>query len=340
MKLLKIIAILVATTILSMANNKPIKPYSYQKMLNVGMDVDWCKTKDGRYWARYWHAKGVNVPKLFKKRGFSHVRIRVKDSVLSDPKLMSEIKNMVDDSLRAGLIPIVAYQGRDFKNNPTSDRELQKVIDWWSKVAKTFKNYPYTLSYDLIIENTKKVKKHNDRLNLLYKKTADAIRKIDKNRIIIVAPNKISNPYMLDKLVVPSPKDYMMVEWHFYASGPSRTRVKKLWTTGTTQEKDIVLNKINYAYNWSKKYNIPTWVGAWMTTNYNKVNKNRRFADGAPAGGEYTLEEQKKFAKFMRDALSAKGIPFAVNSDTKYFNRKTNQWYGSVSEVLDIILGK
>jgi hypothetical protein len=42
----------------------------------------------------------------------------------------------------------------------------------------------------------------------------------------------------------------------------------------------------------------------------------------------------------MRQVLTEKGIPYAVNSDTKYFNRKTNKWYDSVSEVLDVILGR
>jgi len=57
-------------------------------------------------------------------------------------------------------------------------------------------------------------------------------------------------------------------------------------------------------------------------------------------GGEYTIPEQKVFARFMRKTLVDKNIPYAVNSDTKYFNRKTNQWYEAVSGVLDVILGR
>jgi len=320
--------------------SEAITPQNYQKMLKVGIDVDWCKTKDGRYYAKKSHSEGINVPKLFKQRGFSHVRIRVKDDVLSDSSLLTEIKNMVDDSIDAGIIPIIVYQASEFKEDPTSDETLNHVIAWWQKVAKTFKDYPYTVSYDLIIETTQAVKKHNDRLNLLYKEVTKAIRKIDKKRLIIIAPNKISNPYELDNLEVPTPKDYIMVEWHFYASGPKKDNPDKQWTTGTDEEKKLITDKIDYAYNWSKEHNIPTWVGAWMANNYNDTNKDATYDDGAPAGGDYTIDEQKQFAKFMRDSLTAKGIPFAVNSDTKYFNRKTNQWYGSVSEVLNVILGK
>jgi len=320
--------------------HKPISPIKYQKMLKVGMDVDWCKTNQGRKYATQSHKSGINVPLLFKKRGLSHVRIRIKDNVLKDSKLLREIKDMVDDSIKAGIIPIIAYQAHKFKDAPDNNKVLNNVVSWWKKVATTFKDYPYELSYDLVIETTGALKKRNDRLNLLYEKATDAIRRIDKKRIILVAPNKISNPYELDKLVVPQPPDYMMVEWHFYAAGPKKHNPKKQWTTGTEVEKHLILDKINYAYNWSKQENIPTWVGAWMANNYKESNSRDTLEDGAPAGGEYSVKEQKVFAKFMSESLQAKDIPYSVNSDTKFFNRKTNQWYHSMSTVLDIMLGR
>jgi len=320
--------------------HKAISPFEYQKMLKVGMDVDWCKTYQGRLYSTKSHKAGINVPLLFKKRGLSHVRIRVKDNVLKDPKLLQEMKEMVNDSIKAGIVPIIAYQAHEFKDAPDNDVVLNNVVAWWQKVARTFKDYPYELSYDLIIETTGALKKRNDRLNLIYEKVTNAIRKIDKKRIILVAPNKISNPYELDKLVVPQPPDYLMVEWHFYAAGPKKHNPKKQWTTGTKTEKKLILDKINHAYSWSKQQNIPTWVGAWMANNYKQINSGNTLEDGAPAGGEYSVKEQKVFARFMSDSLRAKGIPYSVNSDTKFFNRKTNQWYHSMSEVLDIMLGR
>ena len=324
----------------SIDKNLPILPSNYQKMLKSGIDVDWCKTDQGRFYAKKSHENGINVAKIFKQRGFSHVRIRIKNSVLDDTSLLHEIKNMIDDSIEADIIPIIAYQAADFKDNPTDEQTLNDVIAWWTKVAKEFKNYPYTLAYDLVIETTGAVKKHNDRLNLLYDKTTKEIRKIDPNRIIIIAPNKISNPYELDNLIVPTPTTYMMIEWHFYAAGPKKTNPKKQWTTGTDDEKKLILDKINYAYNYSKENNISIWVGAWMANNYNDINKDKTFLDGAPAGGEYSIKEQIIFASFMAKSLQSKNIPYAINSDTKYFDRENNKWYKSVSEVLDIIIWK
>ena len=315
-----------------------IMPKAYQKMLNTGMDVDWLKTTQGREASSRSHAAGINVPEIFKKRGLSHVRMRIRDDILSDSTLLQETKDLVDDAIEAGLIPIIAYQAAAFKDNPTDDAVLAHVKAWWVKMAETFKGYPYVLSYDLIIETTKELKKHNDRLNLLYKEVAVAIRQIDPKRILIVAPNKISNPMELDKLEVPKPTDFMMVEWHFYAAGPKKDNPKKQWTTGTDFEKKLITDKIDYAYNWSQEHNIPTWVGAWMANNYNEVNVGAILSDGAPGGGAYSVDEQKVFARFVHDKLREKDIPFAVNSDTKFFNRETNEWYDSMKEVLDIMI--
>jgi len=324
--------------------HSPISPYTYQAILKTGMDVDWLKTDQGRVAAQTSYDNGINVAKRFKERGLSHVRIRVKEDIrdnstnLTGKTLLQELTNMVDASIEAGLIPVIAYQAKPFKLDPSNDEILNDVVDWWEIVAEHFKDYPYTVSYDLIIETTNEVKKHNDRLNLLYQKATAAIRAVDPKRIIIVAPNKISNPYELDKLVVPEPHDYMMVEWHFYAAGPSRDNPKKLWTTGTDEEKQLVVDRINYAKAWSDNNRIPTWVGAWRANRYPKGVPTETLYDGAPGGGEYNTNEQLKIATFISRALQDAGIPYAINSDTKFYNRETNQWYESMADILDAMI--
>ncbi len=337
-------------TTLPDSTEKPLTPLAYQQQLGVGIDVDWAKTDQGRIAYQQAHRKGINVAQLFKERGFSHVRIRVAGNILdTDTKvtgktLLEEIGTILDDCKKADLIPILAYQAKPFKLDPTSDTIMEEVIAWWQKAAETFKDYPRRLAYDLVIETTDAVKKHNDRLNLLYEKTTAAIRQIDPERIVIVAPNNISNPENLrpdarNPLIVPTPTDFMMVEWHFYAAGPQKNNPKKQWTTGTDYEKKLITDKIGYALDFTRRTGIPTWVGAWMATNYNKVNSDKKFADGAPAGGEYSLKEQKAFVCFVAQSLQKAHIPYAINSDTKYFDREKNRWYDSVSEIVDIILG-
>ena len=330
----------------SAQNNPPISAVSYQKMLHVGIDVDWAKTIKGRIAAQRAYEQGVNVPALFKARGFDHVRIRIKDDVRdfhrnsqTGKALLEELTILVNQCLDAGITPIIAYQAKDFKDHPDSDAALNNVVNWWKIVANNFKNYPYRVAYDLIIETTGKLKKRDNRLNRVYRETTKAIHAIDPKRIVIIAANKISNPFKLKDLEVPQPSDYIMAEWHFYAAGPKRNNPKKKWTTGTRQEKVLIQEKIDAAVAWSNKTGIPTWVGAWMANNYNeKKAKKHTMPDGAPAGGSYSLDEQIAFAKFMSKRLQKAGIPYAVNSDTKYFDRENNRWYGSVERVLDTIL--
>lgn len=141
----------------------------------------------------------------------------------------------------------------------------------------------------------------------------------------MMSPRLRSNPAYLSELQVPSQANgYLMAEWHFYAADPSKTNEKKLWTTGTAAEKQLVLDQIQLALDWQAQTGIPTWVGAWMPGNYND-------------GDDYTLSEQMTFAAFLCDSLDAAGIPFAVNSDTKFYDRQSGQWVTQMEPLRDLI---
>lgn len=43
-------------------------------------------------------------------------------------------------------------------------------------------------------------------------------------------------------------------------------------------------------------------------------------------GDDYSIDEQIQFAGYMTEQLTNAGIPFAVNSDTKFYDREKNQW--------------
>jgi Cellulase (glycosyl hydrolase family 5) len=247
----------------------------YQSMLHVGMDVDWLKTSSGRDAALAARAAGVNVPALFYARGLRHVRLRVAEYDLASSRpntpedtILDEIEAAVYECLAAGLIPIVAFQADRFKSDPTSDAELEAVLDWWAAVATRLAGWCPRLAFNIVIEATDALKQHSDRLNLLYEKAEQRLHGIDPNRIVIIAPNKISDPHELAALVVP-PSPLVMVEWHFYVAGPQKDNLKKQWTTGTQYEKGLILERVQTAANWSDAHAMPTWVGAWMANNYN-----------------------------------------------------------------------
>ncbi|MGN0355969.1 MAG: glycoside hydrolase family 5 protein [Muricoprocola sp.] len=303
----------------TVTTTQPISPWTYQKMLGYGMDVDWSKTKSGR---EYYSTEAC---RNFKKSGISHVRIRVMDNISSE--LFKSLDKQIDDCLDNGLIPIIAYQADAFINAPT-EANIKKVVSWWSSVAKRYQDKSYLLSFDILIEATDELNKQPEKLNELYECVVTEIRKTNPYRIIMISPRLRSDAAYLSELKIPTDSNgYLMAEWHFYASGPSKSNERKLWTTGTDKERKLITDKIQLAVQWQKKNNIPTWVGAWMPGNYND-------------GNDYTVSEQVVFASFMKQQLTEVGIPFAVNSDTKFYDREKNSWIESMQPVFECIYGK
>lgn len=294
----------------------PISPWKYQSKLGKGMDVDWSKTKKGK---ENYNLKAVQD---FEDVGVNHVRIRIKEE--ADNDLFVALDEQIDDCINTGIIPIIAYQADEFKNNP-NEENLQKVVDWWRIVAERYKDKSYLLSFDLLIEATDALNKQPEKLNELYERVVAEVRKTNPQRIVIISPRLRSDAQYLSELKIPSQANgYLMAEWHFYAAGPSKDNDRKLWTIGTENEKKLITDKINYALEWQKKTDIPTWVGAWMPGNYND-------------GDDYSIEEQVIFAEFMTSALVDAQIPFAINSDAKFYDRETNDWIDNMQPVFNAI---
>ncbi len=298
------------------SENSPITPQQYQSMLGRGMDVDWSKTNSGR------ENYNEQTVRDFINAGISHVRIRISDD--ANESLFYYLDKQIEDCISNGLIPIIAYQADEFKNQP-NDKNMKKVVEWWGTVAEKYKDVSYLLSFDLLIEATDELNQHPEKLNELYEKLTTEIRKTNPERIIIISPRMRSDSEYLNELKIPTDhNNYLMAEWHFYASGPSKTNERKLWTTGTEEEKKLITDKINYAINWQNKTGVPTWVGAWMAGNYND-------------GDDYSVEEQIVFAQFITDNLEEAGIPYAVNSDTKFYDREKNEWYKEMIPLRNVI---
>jgi len=297
--------------------SKGIRPRVYQKMLGIGIDVDWLKTKKGM---KHYNEQ---VVKDFKEREFSHVRLRVKE--YETEKILPQIKTVVNNCLRNKLIPILSFQADDFKNNP-NPKELARFVSWWKKTAQALQNYSQELSFDLIIEVTDTLNKNPEILNVAYEKVVSEIRKTNPDRNIFISPIVRSAPENLHLLKIPTQaNDHILAEFHFYASGPSKTNTKKLWTIGTAQEKQIIKDKIKTALDWQYKTGIPVWVGAWMPGNYNK-------------GNDYTIKEQIVFAQFVVGELRKADTPFAINSGKFFYDYETGTWDTVYKPILDIIL--
>ena len=334
--------------------NNPIDPWTYQSLLGRGIDVDWCKTRQGM------ETNDRQIVENFRDMGLSHVRIRVKDDAgvvieafgaggthFERRNLLPKLKKLTDHGvsiavcsqclyeksdlslyevgrklLDCGVIPVLAYQADDMKNQPTQ-KNIDRVADWWQTVAERYRDKSYRLSFDLVIEVTNALNDKPELLNDIYEQLVSVVRKSNHDRILMISPRLRSDSAYLSDLEIPSDANgYLMAEWHFYAAGPSKTNEKKLWTTGTPAERQLVQSKIDKALQWQRETGIPTWVGAWMPGNYND-------------GNDYTLDEQLAFASFVAQALEDASIPFAVNSDTKFYDRVEKRWY---SEMLPLTM--
>lgn len=295
---------------------KAISPWDYQSLLGKGLDVTWAEFR------KQTKLYSEQMVVAFQEAGVSHVRIRVKDPV--SETLFEILDEQIADCLKHGLIPVLAYQAHAFKANPTKGN-MDAVTAWWRAVSEHYRDASYLLSFDLMIESSDALNKQPQVLNQLYEQTVSAIRDANPERIIIISPRLRSDPFYLHELEIPSRHNgYLMAEWHFYASGPDKSNEKKKWTTGTEEEKALIMKKIEAALAWQEETGIPTWVGAWMPGNYNK-------------GNSYSVEEQVIFATYMVSALTTAKIPFAVNADRKYYDAATNMWIKDMQPVVDAI---
>lgn len=306
-----------ASGINSNNSKEAISPKEYSQILGKGIDVTWAESRKG---IENFNSKMV---KDFKLSGLKHIRIRVKD--YPNQKLLEHIDKVVKECLENDLIPIIAYHGGEFEEKPTKEN-LDKSVEWWNIVSNYFKNHTHKVSFDLIIEVTDALNKEKDLLNIFYENTTTVIRKTNPTRIILISPVVRSAPEYLKDLKIPTQhNNYLMAEWHFYASGPDKTNENKKWTTGTEEEKELIRAKIRTALAWQKETGIYTWVGAWMAGNYNK-------------GDNYTIDEQIVFANFVTCELTKNKIPFAFNADHKYYDSEKNQWIKKMKPVYDEIL--
>lgn len=295
----------------------PIPPSLYVKIMGKGLAVDWAKTPKG---IEFYSPKEVEA---VKQKGFSHVRIRVTKDLT--PTMIKHLDRVINDTLQAGLIPVLAYKGTKFEEDP-SEQNFEHAVEWWAKAAEHFKNASPLLSFDILIEVSGQLSKQPQTLNRFYERVVAEIRKTNPHRIIFISPVDLSAPERLKDLQIPGQANgFLMAEWHFYAAGPSKTNPRKLWTTGTEAEKAIIKRKISVALQWQKQTGIYTWVGAWMPGDYNH-------------GNHYSVPEQVRFATFVTCQLDAAHIPFAINSDNKFYDRVQQRWIPEMEPVLEAVL--
>ncbi len=247
------------------------------------------------------------------------MRLRVARDPAADT--WAYLDGQVQDALDNGMIPIIANQSHVFENDPNPDTQAAWV-QWWADMAEHYKDYPYELMFDLIVEIAARSplsREPVDQLNDAYEKAVTAIRGSGGNngeRIIIISAPRRSDPAKMHLLRIPSQGNgYLIGAFHEgYAAGPSPdpTSPHYYWE-GTDEELALITRRVDAAMKWSEETGIPVWVGAWMPGNYNK-------------GNDYDIERQIAFATDFIGVLNGRGIPHAVNATKKFYDVSSNTW--------------
>ncbi|XP_075252057.1 cellulase/esterase CelE-like [Convolutriloba macropyga] len=247
--------------------NKPITPVDYQKIIGTGFSTDYFKTLD---FSKY-HSQ--NIHDVYN-RGFRNLRLRSRADLegLNMTVFLANLETVVDDCLSVGVTPVISWIHHEDEANATEEAR-ERYLTWWDQVATKLKNKNYGLSFNLFTElGVDKCGDHCE--NSLREDTAkynnwtasvvNIIRHSGGNnakRIIILGSPKKTGKGLKDiDPSIYSTDDYMLAEWHMYASGANKKinsngkKGQKYWSgDGSDGGKANVDKALSYAQDFTAK---------------------------------------------------------------------------------------
>lgn len=151
-----------------------------------------------------------------------------------------------------------------------SEANQQKTIALWRKLAERYANEPWIGAYDIINEpnwgfedpeDTRGTKENkNIPLKKLLMEISEAIRKVDKNHIIIIEGNAFGNNY---NGILPPWDDNMVLSFHKYGNFADQASIQKF-------------------LDLREQHEIPLWLGesgensnTWFTNTIELVEKKQ-----------------------------------------------------------------
>jgi len=299
-----LIAALLSLSASAMATTPPAPaPQTYASQLGTGIIVDWARTERG---IREFDPLAVRD---YQQRGFGHVRIRVTGEATH--QRLVHLQKIVEACQKYNVVPIVSFQAG-------SESDAQ-VVAWWTTTARYFAQRFPQLGFDILYEPSDKLS--HAQLNALYEKAGKAIHKISPQRMVLISPQAYTQPDSLkwpDSATAP-----VMANWHLFPYGPVAVKGKRGWTTGTPAEKAAIRARINNVLHWQQKTGHSSWVGAWSVGEVVKSGPTK---------------QQIAFATFTACELQKAHLPFAVNSDGKFYDGEEGAWRPEMQPLLDAIL--
>lgn len=185
----------------------------------------------------------------------------------------------------------------------TDEASQQLTIDIWKRIAARYKNETTVLGYDLLnepIAHYFDVKAINPLLEPLYKKITEAIRKADKNHIILLGGAQWDSNFK----IFGQPFDTKLV-YTFH----------KYWTD-TTQK--VIQEYVDF----SNKYNVPLYLGESGENTDQWVHGFRTLLDSNSIGWHFWPYKKMKagsgIATFKQPELYAQVIDYSGKNRTEF----------------------
>lgn len=314
--------------------SQPVSPMVYQKTIKQGFSTNYFKSKIP---AKKYREK--NIQDIYDM-GFRNVRLRCRADLHSGDKFnafIEELVNVVDECLEVGVAPIISWIHHVAEARGNDD-DRQNYIAWWTKVAERLKHKSYLLSFNLFTELgvdfcgkackpdepecpedcDESLRENTSKYNQWTREVVSAIRATGGNnaqRILILAsPKKLARGLFEIAADIYENDNYMMVEFHEYAAGPSSNPDSaRYWSSGTDKEKARLTNDgLDVAKIFTEMSGLLSYFGAWMPRDN--------------SGGGLNEMQVINFAEFFVSELKSRGIPWSMNVLDDYYDTKESQW--------------
>lgn len=296
------------------------------KGVNVlGYDnVFWKDYNKGRFKEHYF--------KMIKDAGFSHVRVNLHcfshmDSNYNlDPQWLKTLDWIIEKGLEAKLMVILdMHEYTAMADDPVAKKEMFLAL--WKQLAPRYKDQPSNVLFEVLNEPNQKLSV--DLWNVYLAEAIKIIRESNPNRTLIIGPGNWNGIESLSTLVLPKDDKNIIVTVHFYHPMPF-THQGAPWSKenkdlsgikwlGTSEEKQMIENKMKIAADWSVVNGRPIYLGEFGA--YDKAD----------------MESRVRYTSFVARTAEKFGFSWAYwqfDSDFIVYNIDKEEWVTPILNAL------
>jgi endoglucanase len=297
--------------------------------INIGGALDTPKT-EGEW--------GVTLQdeyfQIIKDAGFNSIRLPIRWNAHAenippytiDPNFFKRIDWAINNCLSRGItVVLTTHHYDELYSDPNGQKD--KFVAMWKQIAERYKNYPYRVIFDPLMEATGNL--DADKWNSLLKETIATIRKSNPNRTIVICAAGLSCIENLSRLELPQDDRNIIVSIFYYtpqeftAQGATWIKDSEKWLgtkwVGSENEKQRIAKDFYIAADWAKKNNRPIYLNEFGA--YEKAD----------------MESRVRWTKCVAEAATARGFSISYWEFCSVFgayDQQTKSWHKELLEAL------